>query len=164
MDNLLVQHYGEIENGQLYIFDRQGFKERIRKIQPCRITIELRIREGSFSHQMRKYYFGSLLREVQVAYWNAGYEYDLDTLDQMMRMNALYREVFDEEEQRYRKEPHSLKDSDTEVTVRMFVYFIEWIIRHLAVDLDYSASYPNEILRAADMTEKQLDNLISKKW
>lgn len=159
----MVRHFGEIENGKLYIYDRDGFGKRIFDCPNQKVIIEVHTRSGTISHQLRKYYFGVLLKEAQIAFWNAGYEYDLDTIDHTFRMKALYKDVFDDEQQRYRKEPHTLKDSETEVTMKQFIYFIEYIIRFLAINLDYVASYPNEILGPKDLTEKQLNSLISKR-
>ena len=112
---------------------------------------------------MRKYYFGSLLRELQKAFFAAGQEYGIDELDYIFRMKALYKEVYSEDHGRMVREPHSLKDSDSEVSIQMMSYYFEYIIRFAAQNLDWPIAFPNELLDSSDVTEAQMRELIRRK-
>tara|TARA_R110000744_G_scaffold195512_1_gene314587 strand:+ start:37720 stop:38211 length:492 start_codon:yes stop_codon:yes gene_type:complete len=163
MDSIILSTFGEIKDGKLLIYDKEGLVQTLDNSEDCKVDFILRVRKGTVSQQMRKYYFGSLLREVQKAFFAAGYEYGTDELDDKFRLKALYKEVYNEDLGKIVRERHSLKDSDTEVTTTMMSYYFEYIIRFAAQKLNWSIAFPNEILKAEDITDHQFKTIIKSK-
>lgn len=162
MDTILINTFGEIKDGKLLVYDKEGLKFNLENSQDCKITLTIKVRKGTVSQQMRKYYFGSLLKEVQKAFFAIGYEYGIDELDDIFRKKALYKEVYNKELGKMVRERHSLKESDTEVTTTMMSYYFEYIIRFAAQHLNWSIAFPNEILNSNDVTEHQFNTIVNK--
>ena len=162
MENV-IDTFGEIQEGKLLIYDNELLKSRLQNTPDCRIRLLITVRKGTVTQQMRRFYFGPLLKELQKAFFAAGQEYAIDELDYVFRMKALYKEVYDEERGRMIKEPHSLKEADTEVTISMMSFYFEYIVRFAIQKLDWAIAFPKEILDGSDLTDNQVQELLKRK-
>lgn len=161
--DLLVSEGGTIgSDGKLKIFNKDLFLHRISTFPSQNVEIQIIKREGSFTHQQRKYYFSVIVPEIQKALLYYGNNYSKSETDHFLRERFLSFEDFSEETGRFIKKPHRLSDSDSTVGFSQFQRFLEFCIMFAAQELNWAVPYPNEQFRVSDYTDAQILSINSK--
>ncbi len=160
---LLVSENGVIgKDGKLRIYNREHFLNRCGNFQETNIEVQVLERSNGFTDQMRKYYFTVVVPTMRNAFRYYGYEYSCDEIDSMLREKALYREEYNPDTDTWTKTIHRLSNNESTVSYQEFKDFLEWCIRYAALELNWSIAFPNEVLQREDLTDEQINYLVTK--
>jgi len=149
--------YGHIdEKGVLSIYNRLLLDSTLKTyFKKTSIEIVFSEKTSAFSDNMRSYYFGVVVKEVQKAYLSTGVVKSLKDIDYELRGLFLYKEFYNENKGVWETEPHTLKKGDTEVTRQMMRGFIDMVIAWSIQNLDWAIPYPSEDMGKEDYTNHQ---------
>lgn len=158
----LFREFGHVdENGDLKIYNRDQFLERVKVFAGQNVELVLLKRTGTVSHQQIKYYFAVIVPEVQKCFhWlgdRLGIGKDRSTVDHWLRVNFLYLEEYHPETDSWSSRYRRLNAVETDVSIREFAQFIDDVVIWFARELKWSLPYPNELFNENDMTLAQRD-------
>lgn len=157
----LFREYGVVNSaGEFKIYNREQFELRLKAIAPASVEVIIQKRSGTFSHQMRKYYFSVIVPEVQRALTYLGYDITKENTDRFLRHLFLYTETYNPESDTWSREPRRLSTAETDVTVEEFRAYCENIVRWAIMEIDWAIPYPNEVFRNKDFTQSQIINTL----
>ena len=157
----LFREYGAVDSlGNLKIYNKEQFLERLKAVAPVNIEVVIRRRSGSFSNQSRKYYFSVIVPEVQRALTYLGYDITKENTDRFLRHLFLYTETYNPDDDTWGREPRRLSAAETDVTATEFRDYCEKIVRWAVMELDWAIPFPNEVFREKDFTQSQIINTL----
>lgn len=149
--------YGHVgSDGRINIHNKNHFMGQVNQyFRNTSVVFEIRERVYPFSDNIRGYYFGVVVKEIQRGYLSTGVVKSLRDVDYEMRDKFLYYEEFDANNGEFRKEIHTLKKGDTKVDQKMMIDYVEMCIIWAVQNLQWSIPYPSEEFTSDDYTEHQ---------
>jgi hypothetical protein len=136
--------FGKVNSqGQLEVYNRDIMVNKMERMSNRYVEIEFTERDGELSHNWRSYYFAVVVKEWNKLLHYLGDPLSLKDTDTLLREMFLFKEVYNEEEDTYSKELHTLKAGETEVSKKEFRFFCGQCIQK-AAELDWEIPFPNE--------------------
>ena len=129
--------------GRLQLYNQDLVKDKLLKMAKRDIEVDFVERSPELKHNWRSYYFGVVVKEWQKLRHYLGDPVSLADTDNLLRQMFLFREVYDEENDCYYKELHTLRAGETEVSQKEFRFFCTQCIQK-AAELDWEIPFPNE--------------------
>ncbi len=149
--------YGHVDaDGNISVYNKETTLKRVSDdFRKTSIEIVFRERFFRFKDSQRGYYYGVILKEIQLAWKASGVLKSISDIDYEFRNKYLYYETLNEDTGVFEKTIHTLKKHDTAVSQKMMREYCECCIIWTIQNLDWAIPYPNEDFKDEDMTEKQ---------
>ncbi|MGR3218506.1 MAG: hypothetical protein ACUZ8H_01630 [Candidatus Anammoxibacter sp.] len=149
--------YGHVDkDGKATIYNKEIALKRLSDgFRKTSIELVFRERFFRFTDSKRGYYYGVILKEMQMAWKATGVLKSISEIDYEFRNKYLYYETLDEETGKFEKTVHTLRRNDTKVSQKMMTEYCEFCIIWAIQNLDWAIPYPNEDFTDNEMTEKQ---------
>lgn len=80
-----VETYGYIESGKLHINNRKRLNEDLRTFKDCDVAITIKKR-GKRSLPQNAYYWGVIVKEIQIRMRELGNDVDCDTVHEFLKL------------------------------------------------------------------------------
>ena len=132
-------------DGQLRIYNKDIFERKIALLAKTHVEIEIVPRTDNLQHNWRSYYFGIVVKQWQDLLFYLGESKSLHDVDYMLRSLFLYKEIYDEKNDIYHRELHTLRDGDTEIGAPRFKHYVQQCIQ-LAAEMDWQIPLPGELI------------------
>lgn len=134
-----LEYFGHIENGQLHIHNRKRFDQELQCFKDGADVEVIVKKKGRRSNQQNRYYFGVVLKEIQLRLMELGTDTDIETLHEWCKLKFNTDKVVVPET----AEVIEIGKSTTEFNKEEFAEYVERIIEWSASSLSIYIPPPN---------------------
>lgn len=148
MDSIISRANGTIDaKGALHVYNREIFLGHCEKHPKKNVELLVIERDYVIGDNLRKYWLGVVVKELQRAIFDHGDHWTLKEVDYFFReLGGLYEEVYHEKTDSYERKIMTLSPGQTKVTRAMMWHCINTAIRLAAEYLNWPIPYPHEKL------------------
>lgn len=79
-----LESYGYVEGGKLHILNRKRMDQDLKEFRPCDVVIIIK-KKGKRSLQQNAYYFGVVIKEIQLRLRDLGSRVDTDDIHEYLK-------------------------------------------------------------------------------
>lgn len=133
-----VEQYGFVKNGELKILNRKRFDAEIKSFPDCEVEIVVK-KKGRRSSQQNRYYFGVVLKEIQLRLRELGTDTEIETLHEWCKLKFNAERVVVPET----AEVIEVGKTTTEMNKEEFINYLDKIIEWAASSLSIYIPPPN---------------------
>ena len=156
----LYREFGHIDSqGNLKLYNVDQFKARAKQLPGTSIEIVINKRTGHMSHQQRKYYFSVIVPEMVKAFKFYGQHMTNEQADDFLREQFLDHQEYNEEDDRWITHRRRMSLAETDISIREFNEFVQFVVTWAVQNMDWALPYPNEIFNFQDFTKSQIESL-----